>query len=97
MVVSSGADASDFGGSARVYWTLKVLGLTDLSVLNGGLKAWAQAGFPQNNVPATATASKFQPQINVSMLATKEELLQRIKSGDSVLIDAKLWIARIFK
>ena len=89
VVVSSGADASDFGGSARVYWTLKVLGLTDLSVLNGGLKAWAQAGLPQNNVPATAAASKFQPQINASMVASKEELLQRIKSGDSVLIDAR--------
>ena len=27
VVVSSGADATDFGASARVYWTLKVLGL----------------------------------------------------------------------
>src|SRR5690606_4356162 len=26
IVVSSGADATDFGASARVYWTLKYLG-----------------------------------------------------------------------
>ena len=39
VVVSSGADATDFGASARVYWTLKVLGLKELSVLNGGVKA----------------------------------------------------------
>ena len=30
VVVSSGADATDFGASARVYWTLKVLGLEGL-------------------------------------------------------------------
>ena len=46
-VVSSGADATDFGAAARVYWTLKVLGLKELSVLNGGVKAWAAAGLPQ--------------------------------------------------
>lgn len=39
VVVSSGADATDFGSSARMYWTLKVLGLKDLSALNGGVKA----------------------------------------------------------
>lgn len=40
IVVSSGADATDFGAAARVYWTLKLLGLKELSVLNGGMKAW---------------------------------------------------------
>jgi rhodanese-related sulfurtransferase len=48
VVVSSGADATDFGAAARVYWTLKVLGLKELSVLNGGVKAWAAAGLPQD-------------------------------------------------
>ena len=37
VVYSSGADETDFGAAARVYWTLKYLGLTDLSILNGGL------------------------------------------------------------
>src|SRR5256885_15849328 len=39
IVVSTGADATDFGAAARVYWTLKLLGLKELSVLNGGMKA----------------------------------------------------------
>src|SRR5690554_6415100 len=40
VVYSSGADETDFGAAARVYWTLKYLGLTDLSILNGGLQQW---------------------------------------------------------
>jgi thiosulfate/3-mercaptopyruvate sulfurtransferase len=46
VVVSSGDDATDFGAPQRVYWTLKVLGLKELSVLNGGVQAWAAAGLP---------------------------------------------------
>jgi thiosulfate/3-mercaptopyruvate sulfurtransferase len=89
VVVSSGADATDFGASARVYWTLKVLGLTDLSVLNGGLKGWMVTGLPQNSSVSSVVASSFQPQIDTRLVATKEELVQRIQSGDSVLIDAR--------
>ena len=44
VVVSTGADPTDFGAAARVYWTLKLLGLKELSILNGGMKAWGQAG-----------------------------------------------------
>ncbi len=89
VIVSSGADATDFGASARVYWTLKVLGLKDLSVLNGGVKAWASAALPQNNQAVNVVASSFQPQIEKSLVATKEELVARVKSGDAALIDAR--------
>src|SRR5690606_41302997 len=34
VVVSSGDTTTDFGAAARVYWTLKYLGLPQLSVLN---------------------------------------------------------------
>ncbi len=89
VIVSSGADATDFGASARVYWTLKVLGLKELSVLNGGLKGWTTAGLPQNNLAVKVAASSFQPQIDQTLVATKEELVARVKAGDAALIDAR--------
>ncbi len=89
VVVSSGADATDFGASARVYWTLKVLGLKELSVLNGGVKAWADARLPLNKEVVTVGASSYQPSLDGSLIATTEEVAQRVKSGDAVLIDAR--------
>lgn len=89
VVVSSGADATDFGASARVYWTLKVLGLKELSVLNGGMKAWAAQNLPQNAQPVTVAASSYQPKLDTSLIATTEEVQKRLNSGDSVLIDAR--------
>lgn len=87
--MSSGADATDFGSSARVYWTLKVLGLRDLSVLNGGVKAWEQAGLAQNTSAAKVVVSNFTPKLDQRLIATKEEVLQRVKTGDAVLVDAR--------
>ncbi|MFY8085100.1 MAG: sulfurtransferase [Rubrivivax sp.] len=89
VVVSSGADATDFGASARVYWTLKVLGLKELSVLNGGLKAWSEARLPQNNEAVKIAASSFQPQLDQALIATTEEVLQHVKSKDALLVDAR--------
>jgi thiosulfate/3-mercaptopyruvate sulfurtransferase len=89
VIVSSGADATDFGASARVYWTLKVLGLQKLSVLNGGVLAWSQASLPLANTPVTVAASDYRPQLDTSQLATKEDVLARVKSGESRLIDAR--------
>ena len=89
VVVSSGANATDFGASARVYWTLKVLGLKELSVLNGGVKAWTGAKLPLNKEGVLAPTSNYEPQLDMSLIATTQEVAQRVKSGDAVLIDAR--------
>jgi thiosulfate/3-mercaptopyruvate sulfurtransferase len=89
VVVSSGADATDFGAAARVYWTLKVLGLKELSVLNGGVKAWASAGLPQDANPVSVAASSFQPVLDRSMIATRDEVAQAIERNNATLIDAR--------
>lgn len=89
VVVSSGADATDFGASARIYWTLKVLGLKELSILNGGVKAWDDAKLAQNADTAKVAASSFQPQLDPTLIATKEEVVKRLNAGDSLLIDAR--------
>jgi len=90
VVVSSGANVSDFGAAARVYWTLKYLGLTQLSILNGGMQAWQQAQQPlsQDATPAPVP-SHYAPQLNDAILATQPEVLASIDSPNVKLIDAR--------
>jgi thiosulfate/3-mercaptopyruvate sulfurtransferase len=89
VVVSSGKDTTDFGASARVYWTLKALGLTELSVLNGGVAAWAAAGLPQDNVAVKATPSTYAPRLDESMIATRDQVLAAVNAGNAKLVDAR--------
>ena len=49
VVVPAGVHATDFGAGARVYWTLKVAGISRVSILDGGfaaLVARPAAGMP---------------------------------------------------
>ncbi|KAI5931820.1 3-mercaptopyruvate sulfurtransferase [Manis javanica] len=76
IVVSTGADATDFGAAARVYWTLKLLGLKELSVLNGGMKAWNEQKLPQDNEAVKVARSSYQPQLDTSLIATRADVGQ---------------------
>src|SRR5690606_23674184 len=89
VVVSSGADATDFGASARVYWTLKYLGLKQLSILNGGLKAWADAGLPQDQATPAVTPSAFEARLDDSLIATKEQIAAQLDNPRVQLVDAR--------
>ncbi|WMS44156.1 rhodanese-like domain-containing protein [Acuticoccus sp. MNP-M23] len=46
VVVSSGANQTDFGAAARVYWTLKSAGFPEIAILNGGIAGWTAEGEP---------------------------------------------------
>jgi thiosulfate/3-mercaptopyruvate sulfurtransferase len=89
VVTSSGADETDFGSAARVYWTLKVLGLENLSILNGGIKSWVEAKLPINNQSVSVARSTYEPKINASLITTKDQLLKKSTDGSARLIDAR--------
>jgi thiosulfate/3-mercaptopyruvate sulfurtransferase len=89
VVVSSGADSTDFGASARVYWTLKVLGLKDLSILNGGVKAWSAASLEQDRAAAKVAPSTYTPTLDQSLIASRDEVAKQIGNPHTRLIDAR--------
>jgi len=89
VVVPAGTGATEFGGAARVYWTLKYAGLEEVAILDGGWKAWLTEG---DNPVETGTASpepvEFVADINDSILATTEMVEDRNRFGVT-LIDAR--------
>ena len=89
VVVSTGNDTTDFGAAARVYWTLKYLGLTNLSILNGGVKAWADAGLPQDTSAATVAVSQYQPVLNEAIIATTAQVKAKVDDTKTLLLDAR--------
>lgn len=89
VVVSSGDTTTDFGAAARVYWTLKYLGLQNLSVLNGGMQSWQAAGLPQDQQQVQVAASNFEPRLNSAILATQTDVLEQVDNPKARLVDAR--------
>ncbi len=71
VLAGSGSDATEFGGVARIYWTLKAAGFKDLAVLDGGLGAWMAAKLPLE----TGEAKKRRPQALAGSLRYNDQLL----------------------
>ena len=74
VVVHRGDSYSDFGAAARVYWSLKTAGLTNLAILNGCFQAWKQAGLPISIELETPLPSDFPATIQLNWLAQATEV-----------------------
>ncbi|MGY9049684.1 hypothetical protein P775_28440 [Puniceibacterium antarcticum] len=90
VIVSQGDTDTDFGASARVYWTLKSSGFSDLSILNGGATAWVNAGLPLSTDAVTPTATDLDITWNDTWTADIAAVERVVAGEDSgKLIDAR--------
>jgi len=87
VIVPAGKNALDMGSATRTYWTFKVLGHDDVSILNGGLAAYTKDPKNKlekgNNKPqAVAFKAHFHPE----MIVGKDEMRAAMEKGE-VLVD----------
>lgn len=90
VIVHGGTNGGlDFGSATRVYWTFKVLGHDEVSILDGGYAAWAATDGPVATgsvapVPATFTAD-FQD----ALIVDTQAVAAAIGDGRTQLLDAR--------
>ncbi len=79
----------DFGATARVYWTFKVLGHANVSILDGGWKGWAASGNQTDKAPVTPRSATFTPHYDPSLRAELSDVEHVLADGSRTLIDAR--------
>ena len=89
VVVHSGANQTDMGAAARVYWTLKSLGVQDLAVLNGGFAAWQEAQLPVSTDPVAITPSDFRAEWSDTWYISTDEVAEQVEAGTARLLDSR--------
>lgn len=89
VVVHQGANPTDMGTAARVYWTLKSLGVEDLALLNGGFAAWQAADLPVSTDTPEIARTDYAPEFDNTWRITTAEVEQAVEAGDARLIDAR--------
>ena len=89
VVVPAGVSYTDFGSAARTYWTLKVAGLSKVSILDGGYAAWAAQHDAIETGPSKPAPKIFTATIDKALLAEVGEVRKIETSGGATLIDAR--------
>jgi thiosulfate/3-mercaptopyruvate sulfurtransferase len=89
VIVHSGANPTDMGTAARVYWTLKSLGVQDLALLNGGFAAWNEALLPVSTTASDIAASDFNGNWTSAWYISTAEVSELVGRGEARLIDSR--------
>ena len=93
VVVPNGGKALDVGTGTRIYWTFKVLGHDNVSLLDGGMAAYTKEIDKATKKPinplekgaVTAEAKTFKANLREEMLVTKDDVVAAQKSGASIV------------
>ena len=76
--------------SARMWWMLKLVGLKNCAVLDGGFKIWLKNKYPVDNI--IPTKEKLRNRVysyRTEYIITTDELREKIKSQSICIIDAR--------
>jgi thiosulfate/3-mercaptopyruvate sulfurtransferase len=75
--------------ATRLWWLLRVAGHDRVSVLDGGLAAWEQAGFALESGPVQRERSDARVTFDRAQVVWFDELERRREEGSALLIDAR--------
>lgn len=75
--------------AARLWWLMRWLGHTRVSVLDGGFEAWLRHDLPRSARIPRLTMSQYTARINASLVASTEQVLERVQQGSGGLVDAR--------
>ncbi len=74
----------------RAWWLFRLHGHERVRVLDGGLPAWREAGYPLEAGPAAAPApQRFTPRLRTRLLAGLGDVERVAASGAGLLLDAR--------
>lgn len=83
-------DGPGIFSAPRVWWTLKVMGAKNVSVLEGGMDQWAAAGLPvETGPPVTPPHRQFDTKFDPAVVAGQNEVVANIESADAQVLDAR--------
>lgn len=83
-------DSVGMFSAARVWWTLRTMGVKEVQVLNGGLPKWIAEDRELDDMPVVArTPRHFTARRNATMIADKDDIVGVIANGGAQIVDAR--------
>ena len=83
-------DRQGMFSAPRVWWMFRVMGVEDVSVLNGGLPKWKAEGRPlMTGEPTQRTTRHFTSRRNLDLLRDVDDVKRLVKDGSAMIVDAR--------
>jgi thiosulfate/3-mercaptopyruvate sulfurtransferase len=82
-------DAQGSVSAGRLWWCLSYFGHQNVRVLDGGWERWVKEGRSLTMAIPKASPAHFTPQVDQSLLATADYVLQALSRPDTVILDVR--------
>ncbi|RNF34926.1 3-mercaptopyruvate sulfurtransferase [Paracoccus methylarcula] len=82
-------DNSDVRSAARLWWTFRLMGKTDVAVLDGGFAKWQAEGRPVEDMPPVLRDRHITVQRQAGLVRDVTQVAAASKLGDHEIIDAR--------
>ncbi len=82
-------DAEGGHHAARLWLGLLRYGHDKVAVMEGGIQKWEREGRPLEPGEVAVAAGRFEPQPRDGVIASKDEVLAAVRSGDPWLVDVR--------
>jgi len=83
-------DQQGIYSAARVWWTFRVMGVEDVTVLNGGLPKWKREGIPlESGEPRLRSTRHFTSRRNADLVRDVSDMKSILKDHSAEIVDAR--------
>jgi len=82
-------DGAGLFSAARVWWTFRLMGLTRIAVLDGGLPKWRAEGRPMTSAPPDLRAPHLTPRFQPNLVRSADQVLDATQSGSAQILDVR--------
>ncbi len=69
----------------RAWWMIRTFGAREVYILDGGLRAWKEAGFPTSSGPVRRAAANFHAKLDRDALKNFNQMQQMIAERGQIL------------
>ncbi|MFS2222055.1 3-mercaptopyruvate sulfurtransferase [Pantoea sp. B65] len=82
-------DEGNLFSAPRAWWMLRAFGVTQVSILAGGLQGWKQAGLPLATGEVSLPEGEFDAQYDADLVRRVTDVLLMSHEGTAQIVDAR--------
>lgn len=82
-------DTKGMFSAPRAWWMMRVMGVADVAVLNGGFPKWKAEGRPVEDRTVTRQPSSFTPRRNGDLVRDRSDIVRNLAGNSAQVVDAR--------